>query len=235
MAITDTETITDNDYRTYGMTPDFMDTRTWTDIPTMRLNDGLNYKAINLLFIACLYVLCILPLFVLNYVKYSFSKCSLHMYINNNFLQPIIFNFNTPIYMYLNSLSHVKFYLSCVYNIFGLPVCIKVFYTQLGIDICLVKYYTETYWLINIYLLIVTILWSTCFDKIPEFNSFEFTPWYMILENSLLCRNVLVFDLGHVYTWKLTCSTLVHITHVYLPVTLHFTFKHKHQNGFENC
>ena len=71
--------------------------------------------------------------------------------------------------MYLNLLSHVNFYLSCVYNLFGLPVCIKVFYTHLGIDIRLIKYYTETYRLINIYLPIVIILWSTCFDKISEF------------------------------------------------------------------
>ena len=67
-------------------------------------------------------------LFVLNHVKYSFRwhKCSLHMYINHNFLP----HFNTSLYMYLNSLSHVKFYIGCVYNLFDLPVCIKVFYTQ---------------------------------------------------------------------------------------------------------
>ena len=213
-----------------------MDKRTWTDLWTTRLKFGSEYKAIIIFFIACQYVLFISPLYQ-NNVIYSFRWCEysfLIIIIGHNFLSHPVFYFNTPLYMYLNALSYVKFYLSRVYNIFGLPVCIKVFYTQLGIDICLIKYYTETYWLINIYLPIVTVLWFTCFDKIPEFISFEFTPRYMILENSLLCRSVLVFDLLRVYTRKLNCSASVHITHSYLPVSLYFSFNQTHHDGFEN-
>ena len=139
-----------------------MDKRTWTDLWTTRLKFGSEYKAIIIFFIACQYVLFISPLYQ-NNVIYSFRWCKysfLFIIIDHNFLSHPVFYFNTPLYMYLNALSYVKFYLSRVYNIFGLPVCIKVFYTQLGIDICLIKYYTETYWLINIYLPIVTVLWS---------------------------------------------------------------------------
>ena len=106
-----------------------MDKQTWTDLRTTRLDNGSDYKAIILLIAWFIYFSCV----HIN-VKYSFRWCiySIFMNISPNFSPHTVFSFNTSLNIYLNSLSHVKFYLSCVYKIFGLPVCIKVFYTQLG-------------------------------------------------------------------------------------------------------
>ena len=117
-------------------------------------------------------------------------KFSLLMYINLIFLQNIVFILNTRSFVYKTLFTHVKFYLGRAFEIFDIPVIFKLVYTQLGIiDNSLIIYYTITYWLINIYLP-VTICWFTCFDKIPEFISIDFTPHYIIIRAMLIVMSI---------------------------------------------
>ena len=207
-------------HRIYGQDPD-KDKRPRTVIPTTRQKNDFIYRAIDILSIACF--ICFLFIYGFEYVKHRFRINYLfHMYINLNSLQNIVFNFNTRSHVFEISFTHVKFYLGRAFEIFDIPVTVKLFCTQLGfIDNSLIIYYTITYWLINIYLP-VTFFRFTCFDKIPEFISIDFTPRYItVLENWQLCNSVLVFDLFdllYVYTsiidgltlskMKYTCSAL---------------------------
>lgn len=196
-----------------GQTPDLAGYLTRTEPWTMRLDDGFNSRAVVIFLTACLFNLLYLSLYVVVSVKYGFrlSKYSFNIDTIHNFLSSIVFNFNTPLYMYIKSLTHVIFNLSRGYNLLDIPVLIKVSYTQLGIDI-LIIYYTVLYWPVIVYLLGLLILWFTWLDKIPEVISIDFTPKYLILENYWqLCSGVLVFDLGHVCfdikaILKLCCS-----------------------------
>ena len=211
MTFTDPDTFTDNADRNYGQDPDLTGLRTRTDIWTLRLINGLRCKAMILFFIAWLCIDCIFLSCVLNNVKYSFRWCkySFLIYISHNFLQHNVFYFNTPIYMYLNPLSHVfyTFYLPVHYT---RPVIGKKY---LPSTICIDLHLTvRLTCLIDIHLIDQLFLWFTHSDKnIPVIDLFltTFTPYKTLSKKYLNGAVKIIVTYLYVYIRLINVSPLL--------------------------